>query len=413
MNKLNVLVLGKGGREHALAQHLARSSLLNQLWVCPGNAGMALCGLSCVAGDSAAAVLAFCATHRVDIVVPGPEAYMVGNLKDTLQRAGVYCFAPTAHLAQLESSKLFAKDILRRAGLPTAAAQVIGNAQLGAQALAAHDFEAHGLVLKADGLAQGKGVVVTHRRADAEAAFAQLHRDFGFPILFEEQLSGPELSAFALCHGGTFRFLGTACDYKRIGPDPYSANTGGMGAYSPCDFISAADEARIKQIFEKTLRAITDQGLSYEGFLFAGLMKTATDIHVLEFNVRLGDPETQALLPRLSEDLLAAIVRARDDRLQANDAHQRAECAVHVVAASRGYPQKDMLLGQAIALPADLSAITFAGVSAQGGTLVNSGGRVLGVTALALTRAKARNQAYATLDGVSFEGMVYRRDIAA
>lgn len=413
MKKQNVLVLGKGGREHALAQHLARSPLLGQLWVCPGNAGMALGGLACVADDSSAAVLAFCREHHVDIVIPGAEAYMVVDLKETLARAGVYCFAPSAHLAQLESSKLFAKDVLRRAGLPTARAQTITSAEQGARALAAHDFDRGGLVLKADGLAQGKGVVVAPRRTDAEAALAQLQRDFGFPILFEEQLAGPELSAFALCHGTTFRFLGTACDYKRISPDPYSANTGGMGAFSPCDFIGASDLARIKQIFEKTLSTIAEQGQSYEGFLFAGLMKTATDIHVLEFNVRLGDPETQALLPRLSEDLLEAIVQARAGALHPGDARERPDCAVHVVAASRGYPQKDLLLGQEITLPDDRSAITFAGVAAQGGALVNSGGRVLGVTALAADKALARSRAYAALAGVSFGGMVYRTDIGA
>lgn len=413
MKKFNVLVLGKGGREHALAQHLARSPLLGQLWVCPGNAGMALCGLDCVADDSTSAVLAFCLQHHVDFVVPGPEAYMVGNLKETLQSAGVYCFAPTAHLAQLESSKLFAKNILQRAGLPTARAETVTSAEQGAKALGTHDFKQGGLVLKADGLAQGKGVVVTHRRPDAEAAFAQLHHDFGFPILFEEQLVGPELSAFALCSGNAFRFLGTACDYKRVSPDPYSANTGGMGAFSPCDFIGTEDEARIQRIFAKTLQAITDQGLSYEGFLFAGLMKTATDLYVLEFNVRLGDPETQALLPRLAEDLLAAIVQARDGQLQPGDAAQHAERSVHVVAASRGYPHKDVVLNQTITLPDDLSAITFAGVAGRDGALVNSGGRVLGVTALAATKAEARRQAYETLDHVAFNGLTFRPDIGA
>lgn len=406
-----ILILGQGGREHALAEHMTASPLLDKLWVCPGNAGMALRGLDCVADDRADAVIRFCRQHRVDIVIPGPEAYMVTDLKARLQAAGVYCFAPTQHLAQLESSKRFAKAVLRQAGLPTARAEQVDDLAAGQRALAAHDFAQGGIVLKADGLAAGKGVVVCPDRARAEQALQALAAAHGFPLLFEEELAGPELSAFALCAGEAFCLLGTACDYKRIRPDPYSANTGGMGAYSPCDFIDGADQQAITQIFSRTLQTLGAQGQHYEGFLFAGLMKTASGIQVLEFNVRLGDPETQALLPRLRADLLALIVQARDGVLQTGTAAAGTDSAVHVVAASRGYPQPDMLLGQPIALPQDLAGITFAGVTQRDGELVNSGGRVLGAAALGATRARARQQAYERLAGVAFEGMYHRPDI--
>ncbi|MCK9515216.1 MAG: phosphoribosylamine--glycine ligase [Ottowia sp.] len=409
--KYRVLILGQGGREHALAEHLAASPLLDSLWVCPGNAGMSLRGLSCVADDGADAVVAFCQQNRVHIVVPGPEAYMVTDLKARLHAAGVYCFAPTPHLAQLESSKRFAKGILREAGLPTARAEQIDDLATGRRALAAHDFARGGIVLKADGLAAGKGVVVCPDRGRAEQALHALAAAHGFPMLLEEELAGPELSAFALCAGDAFCLLGTACDYKRISPDPYSANTGGMGAYSPCDFIDDADWRAINRIFARTLQVLGAQGQRYEGFLFAGLMKTATGIQVLEFNVRLGDPEAQALLPRLGCDLLALIVQARDGQLQTAAPAERAECAVHVVAASQGYPQADMLLGQAITLPPDLTGITFAGVSSRQGQLVNSGGRVLGAAALAPSRARARARAYERLGAITFNGMYCRPDI--
>lgn len=409
--KYNVLILGKGGREHALAEHIAASPLLGRLWVCPGNPGMALRGLACVADDSTDAIAVFCREHRVDIVVPGPEAYMVTDLKDRLQAEGVYCFAPTPHLAQLESSKRFAKAVLHEAGLPTARARQIDDLAAGRHALAAYDFAQGGIVLKADGLAAGKGVAVCPDRTRAEAALQELAAAHGFPLLFEEELVGPELSAFALCAGDAYCLLGTACDYKRISPDPYSANTGGMGAYSPCDFIAEADRQAIDAAFSRTLQVLSARGQRYEGFLFAGLMKTVAGIQILEFNVRLGDPETQALLPRLASDLLALIVQARDGQLQTGAAAVRADRAVHVVAASRGYPQPDMLLGQPLALPADLAGITFAGVSRQDGRLVNSGGRVLGAAALAPTRAEARERAYGRLAAVGFNGMYHRPDI--
>lgn len=411
--KYKVLILGKGGREHALAEHLSASPLLERLWVCPGNAGMALRGLDCVADDSADAVLRFCQQHGVDLVVPGPEAYMVTDLKARLQVAGIYCFAPTPELAQLESSKRFAKAVLLEAGLPTARAEQIDDLAAGQRALAAHDFAHGGIVIKADGLAAGKGVVVCAEPAQAEAALQELAAAHGFPLLFEQELHGPELSAFAVCAGDAYRLLGTACDYKRIRPDPYSANTGGMGAYSPCDFLDDGDRQALHHIFTRTLQTLQARGQHYEGFLFAGLMKTASGIQVLEFNVRLGDPETQALLPRLQDDLLALIVQARDRQLQAGAAATHADCAVHVVASSQGYPQDQMLLGQRITLPADLSGITFAGVASLDGQLVNSGGRVLGAAALAATRTQARVLAYRRLAGVDFTGMYHRPDIGS
>lgn len=407
----NVLIMGKGGREHALAKKIQESSLLNKLWVCPGNPGMALQGISCIENDSTESVVSFCLKQEIKVVILGPENYILSDLKDSLEENGIYCFAPKSEVALLESSKAFSKKILHAAKIPTARAQAVNTWTEGLQILENHNFEKSGIVLKADGLAQGKGVWVCQTSDEAKEAFKQLTHDFGYPVLIEEMLLGSELSVFAVCKGKSFRILGTACDYKRITEDPFSANTGGMGSYSPCDFLTADDLKKIETIYKNVLSVLDEQGLSYEGFLFAGLMKTREDLFVLEFNVRMGDPETQSLLPRVSEDLLKMIIEARDGELSNGWSENSSDYSVHIVAASKGYPFKDMLLGQKIRLPQNTEHILFAGVQEDHGNLVNSGGRVLGVTAIGNSKLEARSKANSEISDIFFEGIYYRKDI--
>lgn len=410
---MKIVVVGKGGREHALARKLQNSSLTTQLWVCPGNPGMLRSGIDCATAESAADIERFCLENKVSLVVVGPESMILTDLKLRLEKQGIPTFAPEKGVATLESSKLYCKKVLREAQVATAKMEVVTDKDLALKALHAHDFSSP-IVVKADGLAAGKGVWVCENLQQATAAVESLGSQFGFPLLLEECLIGQELSAFALCDGKDFVVLGTACDYKRIAPDMYSANTGGMGAYSPCDFITAEENAQISEIFRKTLDYLHTQGTPYQGFLFAGIMKTTKGLYVLEYNVRLGDPETQALLPRLKTDLAQLIQSAVKHELKNQICEVSDQVAVHVVAVSQGYPQSQMLLGSSIniAKPDSFkSELYYAGVSEKNNSLVNSGGRVLGVTAMAPHRKTARAQAYQDLHKISFEGMYFREDI--
>lgn len=410
---MKLVVVGKGGREHALAQKLKSSPLVTDLWVAPGNPGMQQAGFSCVNCESAEAIEKFCIDNGVSLVVVGPEALILSDLKLRLQKHGIACFAPSMEVAQLESSKLFCKGVLKDAGVRTAACQVSYSEDQALLVVGKHDFKSP-LVVKADGLAQGKGVWVCNTWDMAEEAVRTLGRHFGFPLLLEECLIGKELSAFALCDGEDFVILGTACDYKRVSSDPFSANTGGMGAYSPCDFVNEADEAEIRSIFSKTLKTLRDKRLPYQGFLFAGLMKTNEGIYVLEFNVRMGDPETQALLPRLKTDLAGLIMKAVTHQLKNEVCELASESSVHVVATSEGYPGSPMKLGNPITtkvLSAPDRHLYFAGVSRINDQLVNVGGRVLGITALGSTREEAREKVYQEMQAVNFDGMYLRQDI--
>ncbi|KHD87116.1 MAG: phosphoribosylamine--glycine ligase [Bdellovibrio sp. ArHS] len=408
---MKVVVVGKGGREHALAQKLKESSSVTDLWVCPGNPGMSLTGLQCADVETTEEIERFCLQNAVNLVVVGPEASILSDLKQRLQSQGISCFAPSAKVAALESSKLFCKGILKDAGVPTAACLVGYSEKEALQFIQQHDFT-QPLVVKADGLAQGKGVWVCESLAKAREAVQVLGSQYGFPLLLEECLVGKELSAFALCDGKDFVLLGTACDYKRITPDPFSANTGGMGAYSPCDFITPEDEKTLREFFAKTLACLHSKNLSYQGFLFAGLMKTSEGLFVLEYNVRLGDPETQALLPRLKTDLAQLIVAAVTHNLQNQVCELKPEVSVHVVAVSEGYPQGPLNTGHPVAIQSRvLQQLYYAGVCEKQNALVNSGGRVLGVTALGSSKEQARVLAYQDIHKVSFKGMYVREDI--
>ncbi|WP_374029125.1 phosphoribosylamine--glycine ligase [Bdellovibrio bacteriovorus] len=412
---MKVVVVGKGGREHALAAKLLESDIVKELWVCPGNPGMQKMGIQCKTDvETPEAIATFCVENKISLVVVGPEAAILSNLKVNLERQGIACFAPSKEVAQLESSKLFCKGILHDAEVPTAKCVVSYSEEEALETLSQHDFS-EPIVIKADGLAQGKGVSVCESLSKAQEAVRTLGRQYGFPLLLEECLLGQELSAFALCDGEDFVLLGTACDYKRISSEVFSANTGGMGAYSPCDFISTQDETEIKNIFAKTLSCLKRKKLSYQGFLFAGLMKTSRGLFVLEYNVRMGDPETQALLPRIRSDLGKLLVSAVTHELKGQTCELSSQWSVHVVATSKGYPQANMDLGHSISLPSwdGLSTrLYFSGIKELNQTLVNSGGRVLGVTALGENKESARKNAYTDIRKISFNGMYMREDIA-
>jgi phosphoribosylamine--glycine ligase len=411
---MKIVVVGKGGREHALAAKLASSPRVESLWVCPGNPGMQKMGLQCAPVENPEDIVQFCLAQKVSLVVIGPEGAILSNLKSLLEGHGIACFAPSPAAAELESSKYFCKQILIESKVPTAAYTATKNSTEAMACVQEHNFDSP-LVVKADGLAAGKGVWVCDTQKMAEEAVQVLGTQYGYPLLMEECLVGRELSAFALCDGRDFVLLGTACDYKRITPDPFSANTGGMGAYSPCDFITPEDEINIRSYFQKTLECLIKKDLSYHGFLFMGLMKTSKGLYVLEYNVRMGDPETQALMPRLESDLAVLIQASTQHELKKHTCQLSNLTSVHVVAVSKGYPQNDMLLYQKITykVPSEsLGHLYFAGVCGKDGDLVNSGGRVLGVTSLANTKAEARAKSYKAMQDIHFEGLYKREDIA-
>ncbi|MFS4458184.1 phosphoribosylamine--glycine ligase [Bdellovibrio sp. HCB2-146] len=409
---MRVLVVGKGGREHAIADKLSKSPLLRGLWVAPGNPGMQLQGLTCVNIESPGALVDFSVSNNIDLVVVGPEAMILSDLKARLAEKAIPCFSPDATVARLEASKLFCKEVLIQAEVPTARFKLALTLEEAHAFISQHNFESP-LVVKADGLASGKGVSVCKTLDSTLHAANELSHAYGFPLLLEECLIGQELSAFALCDGEDFVVLGTACDYKRITPDLFSANTGGMGAFSPCDFISEEDTQKIESYFARTLQVLKKRGQPYQGFLFAGLMKTHKDLYVLEYNVRMGDPETQALLPRLESDLLEVILMATKHQLKDVRLKHTSQSAVHVVVASQGYPDIRMSLGHKITTPTTSSQaqLYFAGVASDGKNLINSGGRVLGVTSLGETRQQAREKAYSVVQQVQFQGHYYRQDI--
>ncbi|MBL8955119.1 MAG: phosphoribosylamine--glycine ligase [Myxococcaceae bacterium] len=408
---MKVLLLGSGAREHALAWKLAQSPALTKLWCGPGNAGMAA-RWECVGVDvlSPSAVVALARSLLVDLVVVGPEAPLVAGVSDALREAGVLVFGPSAAAATLEGSKAFAKEVMERANVPTARWELFDDASA-----AARRARVWGpVVVKADGLAAGKGVVVAGSGEEAEAAVRSLGAlPAGRRILLEERLTGPEVSVMAFCDGARYALLPASQDHKRLLDGDQGPNTGGMGAYAPAPVLDAKGlEETGRTVIAPVLDVMAKAGTPFAGVLYAGLMLTPDGLRVLEFNARLGDPETQPLMMQLDEDLLELVATCASGHLARQTLRVHPGVSIGVVLAAKGYPESPVSGDPIEGLDAVKGVEVFhAGTKRVGDQIVTSGGRVLTVCARAATFNAARDLAYAEAEKIRFAGMHYRRDI--
>ena len=417
---MRVLLVGSGAREHALAAALSASPLLEALFIAPGNPGTEALGRNVViAADDVAGLVAFAQAERIGLVVPGPEAPLIAGLADACAEAGLACAGPSRAAAELEGSKSFTKTICDAANIPTARWERFTDA---ATARAFVGRRGVPLVLKADGLAAGKGVVVARSLAEAEAAISAMMEQrslgaAGDALVIEECLEGEEVSLFAFCDGGEALLIGAAQDHKRIGEGDEGANTGGMGAISPPPgFDRAAQERALDLLVRPALAELVRRDTPFRGVLFAGLMLTAQGPKLIEFNVRLGDPEAQVLLVRRQSDLLTALVALCDGRLGESGLCFSDDAAIAVVLAGRGYPGTPATGGVIAGLDAAeriAGVRVFQAATARDldGTLRGAGGRVLSVCATAPSLADARDAAYAAIARIDWPDAVWRRDI--
>ena len=417
---MKVLIIGSGGREHAFAHAIRQCDKLSALYAAPGNAGIfELAQQAPIDTGDHGAVVDFCEAEGIDLVVVGPEAPLVDGLADNLRSAGINVLGPSKAAAELEGSKAFVKQLAFDNGVPTAASQTHDAL---APALAALDAFALPVVVKADGLAAGKGVIIAQTRNEAEAAvracFDGAFGAAGSRVVIEEFLTGEEISCFALCDGTTYRWLGSAQDHKRVGEGDTGPNTGGMGAYTPAPCLTPALETKVRaEIIEPSLQAMVDAGTPFQGILFAGIMLTPSGPQLLEYNVRFGDPEAQVILPLLGAqalDLFHAAATGQLAALAEDIALGDGQHALTVVMATQGYPGA-YEKGSTITLP-DTSArdviIYHAGTQhADDGGLRAVGGRVLTVTGLGASLTEARDRAYAAVDSIQWSEGFFRRDI--
>lgn len=415
---MNILLLGSGGREHALAWKLAQSSLCDKLFAAPGNPGIADYA-SCVGLDATdhGAVISFCAGESIGLVVIGPEAPLVDGLADSLRAAGVPVFGPSQAAAQLEGSKGFTKDLCARANIPTGGYERVTSET---QALAAIARFGAPVVVKADGLAAGKGVTVAMTVAEAEDAvrdiFSGKFGEAGAEAVIEEFLDGEEASFFALTDGHTIVPFASAQDHKRVGDGDSGPNTGGMGAYSPARVLTPALEAEtLTRIIAPTVKTLADEGLPYSGVLFLGLMLTRRGPELIEYNCRFGDPECQVMMMRLESDLGELLLACAEGRLGTIEPPRFSDdTALTVVMAAEGYPgtpKKGGAIAGVDAAEANGARVFHAGTALQDGKLVATGGRVLNVTARGASVTQAQERAYAAVDAINAPDLFCRRDI--
>ncbi|QYE36073.1 phosphoribosylamine--glycine ligase [Polymorphobacter sp. PAMC 29334] len=406
---MNILVIGGGGREHALCWKSRQSAKVDRLFCAPGNAGIAQVAECVSLNPGNSAVVEFAQTNDIGLVVIGPEQPLVDGLADALRAAGIRAFGPSAAAARLEGSKGFTKSLCARANIPTAAFARFDSADAAREYVAAHDLP---VVIKADGLAAGKGVVIATTAAEAGAALDSM----AGPVVIEAFLTGPEASLFVLCDGTDLLSLGSAQDYKRVGDGDTGPNTGGMGAVAPAPALTAVLESRaLTEIVAPTVAAMAAMGTPFIGVLFAGLMLTPTGPQLIEYNVRFGDPECEVLMLRLESDLLDLLVATCDGMLAAARPVWRDDTAVTVVMAAENYPGLPVT-GTVIAGIDDAEAtgavVFHAGTARRDdGAVIATGGRVLAVTAIGADVGEARAAAYAGVDKIDWPGGFCRRDI--
>ena len=415
---IDILLLGSGGREHALAAKLAESPRCGELYIAPGNGGTLAVGTNvALDADDPAAVADFARESSIGLVVIGPEAPLVAGVADAVREAGIPCFGPGAEGAQLEGSKLFSKQLMARAGIPTAAYGSFSDEE---SALAYVREQGAPVVVKADGLAAGKGVVVA---LTLDEALEAVHECFdgafgaaGSTVVIEEMLTGPECTLLAFTDGKTVRPMATSQDHKRALEGDHGPNTGGMGVYSPVPIVTEDEHAAMCRILDETIAEAEREGIDFRGCLYGGFMLTPQGPKVIEYNARFGDPETEVLMPRLKSDLVEVMLACAEQRLDEVELEWCDEWAVSVVLTSAGYPgsyeKGKVITGIEDAEAMDNVVVYHAGTAmTENGELVTSGGRVLDVTGLGETFEAARDLAYAACEKIDFEGKTLRHDI--
>jgi phosphoribosylamine---glycine ligase len=417
---MNVLLVGSGAREHTIAWKLAQSPLLGQLFVAPGNAGTAAIAENLpIAANDIEGLAAAARDRRIDLVVVGPEEPLARGLVDRLTAAGIPAFGPSGAAAEIESSKVFSKTLMQSHGIPTAAFGTFDSFDEAAAFVRAHQGP---LVVKADGLAAGKGAVVTSSKEEALATLEEMllrsvFGDAGRRVVVEERLQGREVSAHAFTDGRAVVSMPLSCDHKPVFDGDQGPNTGGMGAYSPPHWLDRATEEWIDQhVTRATVQAMSKEGRPYRGVLYPGLMMTADGPRVLEYNCRFGDPETQVLLPRLKTDLLEVLQAVANNRLEGTVVEWSEDACVGVVLASGGYPgsyETGFPIEGLDEVDADVQVFHAGTKRREDGVVVTAGGRVLTVVATGATLSAAREKAYRNVRHIRFQGVHYRRDIGA